>query len=140
MEVPVGNRTRCKPVAALKRIWNAANNAGQFGTIVQLLISTGQRRGEIASIQPSWLENDTLVIPAHVAKNGRRHSIPLSEPSLKLATRLATSRSSMQPYNAWSKSKRALDEASGITGYCLHDLRRKFATRLAELGVAPHVI
>ena len=44
------------------------------------------------------------------------------------------------PLNGWSKSKVALDEISGITGWTLHDLRRTFATRLAGLGVPIHVI
>jgi integrase len=39
-----------------------------------------------------------------------------------------------------SQAKIALDKASGVTDWTLHDLRRTFATRLAELGVAPHVI
>jgi Phage integrase family len=33
-----------------------------------------------------------------------------------------------------------LDALSGIADWTLHDLRRTFATRLAEMGVAPHVI
>ena len=43
-------------------------------------------------------------------------------------------------FNGWSKSKRQFDNSSGITDWTLHDLRRTFATNLAQLGVAPHVI
>jgi integrase len=45
-----------------------------------------------------------------------------------------------KPFNGWGKSKAALDEKSGVTDWTLHDLRRTFATKLAELDVAPHVI
>ncbi len=44
------------------------------------------------------------------------------------------------PFNGWGKSKAALDELSGVTGWTLHDIRRTFATRLAEMGIAPHII
>jgi integrase len=38
------------------------------------------------------------------------------------------------------KEQSRLDELSGITNWTLHDLRRTFATNLAQMAVAPHVI
>ena len=35
----------------------------------------------------------------------------------------------------WSKAKAQLDEASGVTNWRIHDLRRTFATGLQKLGV-----
>jgi integrase len=43
-------------------------------------------------------------------------------------------------FSGWSKAKAALDEACGVTDWTLHDLRRTAATRMADLGVAPHVV
>ena len=43
-------------------------------------------------------------------------------------------------YSGWSKSKAALDESCGLEPWTLHDLRRTAATRMADLGVLPHVI
>jgi integrase len=43
-------------------------------------------------------------------------------------------------YSGWSTSKEALDESAKVTDWTLHDLRRTAATRMADLGVAPHVI
>ena len=43
-------------------------------------------------------------------------------------------------FNAWSKSKTEFDAKCDVTGWTLHDLRRVFATGLAELGVLPHII
>ena len=40
----------------------------------------------------------------------------------------------------WGTLKRALNEKCGFSDFTHHDLRRTFATRLAEMGVAPHVI
>jgi integrase len=39
------------------------------------------------------------------------------------------------PFSGWSKAKSALDTASGVSGWWLHDLRRTLATGLQRLGV-----
>src|ERR1700716_126260 len=39
------------------------------------------------------------------------------------------------PFSGWSKAKSALDTASGVFGWWLHDLRRTLATGLQRLGV-----
>ena len=39
------------------------------------------------------------------------------------------------PFNGFSKAKAALDEASGVKDWRLHDLRRTMATGLQRLGV-----
>src|SRR5262249_51416877 len=44
-----------------------------YPTIVKLLILTGQRRGEITALQPSWINDKekTITLPSSVTKNGR---------------------------------------------------------------------
>jgi integrase len=50
------------------------------------------------------------------------------------------------PFSGWSKAKAALDARVSTALGCppapwrLHDIRRTVATRLADLGVLPHVI
>ena len=39
----------------------------------------------------------------------------------------------------FSKAKRRLDKLCGVTAWVFHDLRRTTATKLAELGIPPHV-
>ena len=39
------------------------------------------------------------------------------------------------PFNGFSKAKAALDKASGVKDWRLHDLRRTMATGLQKLGV-----
>jgi hypothetical protein len=39
------------------------------------------------------------------------------------------------PFSGWSKAKSALDTASRVSGWWLHDLRRTLATGLQRLGV-----
>ena len=133
--------------ADLKSIWHAC--AGTFGTIVKLLLLTGQRRGEIAALQPSFFNDDVCTLPSSLTKNGREHAFPIGSLAASL---VASSRPSASPYlfaargkpdhpfNGWGKSKAALDRKSKVTDWTLHDLRRTFATKLAQLGVPPHVI
>jgi len=134
----------------LRSVWTAAEKTGgHFGAIVKLLILTGQRRGEIAALHASWIKNDTIEFPDSVTKNKREHTIPIgaftttlisqvSSPALLFPARGKRS----QPFNGWSKAKAALDRRLGgtVAPWTLHDLRRTFATRMAELGVQPHVI
>jgi len=108
-----------------------------YCTIVKLLIITGQRRGEIAALQSSWITHtphmSKIVFPASVTKNGREHSLPISSRTLKLAT-------SHKPFTDWSRAKAVLDKISGVQAWTLHDLRRTYASRLAALGVRIEVI
>jgi integrase len=45
-------------------------------------------------------------------------------------------------FKGWNAghAKQKLDKLSGVRGFTLHDLRRTGSTKLAELGIAPHVI
>jgi integrase len=111
---------------------------------------TGCRRQEVAGVQ--WnefdLERGTWDIPAARAKNGRGHSLTL--PPLALSIIRAVPHSigrnllfgdrGENGFTRWSACKRELDTRSGVRGWVVHDLRRSFCTRLADLGVMPHVI
>jgi integrase len=141
-------RSRVLSNAELKAVWTAADRLGTFGDIVKLLLATGQRRGEIASLQISSidLENKTITLPREITKNGREHTFPIGPLAASFFS--TTSQQFIFPargkssktFNGWSKSKAALDKICGVTNWTLHDLRRTFATRLAELGISPHII
>jgi integrase len=130
----------------LKAIWHAAESSGTFGKIIQLLILTGQRKGEIAQLQRVWLREDQIVFPKEVTKNGREHTLPLSAlASSVISEQRRTDRSlifparseTRVPFSGWSKCKTALDKKLGadFKPWTLHDLRRTFATNMARLGV-----
>lgn len=146
---PHGSQSRARVLteAELRSIWEASKACGQFGVIVRLLILTGMRRGECAAIQASCIRDDVLVLPSSLTKNHREHHLPLSTSALALLPLngektglLFPARGKSSPFNGWSKAKAQLDKLSGVEDWTLHDLRRTFATRLAELGVAPHII
>jgi len=151
MQLPatISSRERILSDTELKAVWKAAEAiAYPFGTIVLLLIITGQRRGEIAALQKEWITEDAVTLPKQITKNGREHTLPLGtlassllQPILEQSQALlfpARGQSS-KPFNGWSKSKAKLDRISGVKDYTLHDLRRTFSSGLAALGTPLHV-
>jgi integrase len=133
----------------LKRVWQAADEFGAFGIIVKLLILTGQRRGEIAALRPEFFKDGICTLPDTLTKNKRQHSFPVGAlcaailPSLQGRERTAllfpARGAPERVFNGWSKSKKKLDQLSGVRDWTLHDLRRTFATNLAALAVPPHI-
>lgn len=129
-------------------IWRAvaSTDAKVFGSIVRLLILTGQRREEVAGIAWPEISADrrTWTIPANRTKNGKPHLVPLSaaardvlpeEPDAEHECDLVFPGQRGTPFAGWSKCKAQLDKASGVTGWRIHDLRRTLATGLQRLGV-----
>jgi integrase len=140
-------RTRVLSDQEIRAVWLASE--GLFGTIVKLLLVTGQRRGEIAALRREWIDTQKRVItfPASLTKNRREHSIPYGASASELlesvpaaAGLLFPARGKATPFNGFGKCKAALDARAGIEPWTLHDLRRTFATNLASLGVAPHIV
>ena len=133
----------------LVRIWKACGD-DDYGRIIRLLILTGCRRQEIGGLR--WSEIDskqgTWTIPAARAKNKRAHTLPLMPAAIEIletVPRMTTrdnlfgARSSAG-FSTWAEDKAALDKCSGVTGWVVHDIRRSTATKLADLGVQPHII
>ena len=96
----------------------------------------------------TWRDQGHLVCPTRVYKNGRPHDVPLSGSAMSIvealprrAARALVFGSGEGGYSGWSRSKEALDASTKLTeAWTLHDLRRTAATRMADLGVQPHVI
>jgi integrase len=124
----------------LVKVWEGSMQLETFGRIVRLCILTAQRRGEIGSIRPEWLGAFKMTIPGDVSKNGKAHTLPLTQEASKLAITL--SEEMEKPWSTWSKTKAALDGLSGVKDWTLHDLRRTAASKMAAppLSIAPHII
>jgi hypothetical protein len=43
-------------------------------------------------------------------------------------------------YADWTMGKRGIDQRSGVTGWTIHDIRRSVATKMGDIGIAPHII
>jgi integrase len=142
-------RDRVLSDAELAAIWRACGD-DDFGRIVRLLILMPCRRSEIGGMR--WdelvdLERGLWTLPAERSKNGRAHTLPLLPMALtiikavpRMATRDHLFGVRANGFTRWEDAKAALDARSGVTGWVLHDIRRTVATKMADLGVPPHVI
>lgn len=135
----------------LSTVWSAARDIGwPYGTIVQLLILTGQRRGEIAALRWDWIDQQerTISLPASLTKNSRHHTFPYGPVTAELLKSVPQLGDALFPargnpdacFSGWSKCKALLDTRCKIAPWTLHDLRRTFATNLAALNTPPHVV
>lgn len=155
VEIKAGKkRKRVLTKDELLTVWRAAQEQGYpHGTVVQLLILTGQRRSEIANLRWPWINTveRTITLPDWLTKNKKEHTFPyngqvaailenvprLNSTDLLFPSKVADDR----PISGWSKYKKELDEwaETPITGYRLHDLRRTFRTVHAEIGTGSEI-
>jgi integrase len=144
------SRDRVLSDAELRTIWNACLD-DDYGAIIKLLTLTGQRAGEIAELRWDEVGDEQIQLPAIRTKNGRAHSVPLTEPVKMILRRFNRDGRTYAfgrvdtGFNGWHNCKQALNARIAATGKPLaewkpHDLRRTAATRMAELGVQPHII
>ncbi|MBL4626729.1 MAG: site-specific integrase [Roseicyclus sp.] len=132
----------------LATVWRRSDEVGYpYGNINQLLILTGQRRGEVAALRRSWIEDDLVVFPAGFTKNKREHRLPLSPMAQKVLSGLPDTGDLYFPargvedraFNGWGKSKQRFDKTLEVAPYTLHDLRRTFSSNMARLSTPIHV-
>jgi integrase len=134
----------------LAHIWRAAGDDA-YGKVIKLLILTGARRAEVGGMRWSEIDRKRAVwlVPATRTKNGRPLMLPLpplamtiieSVPERVGRDHLFGTRSSVG-LSHWH-AKADLDQRLGnaVRPWRLHDLRRTCATRMCDLGVAPHVV
>jgi integrase len=145
------DRERILTNEELIKVWKAAED-DTYSKIVKLLILTGQRRGEITNLTAAMIGAGTVTFPSWLTKNGRQHTIPVSTltASLLASAKPAAPDELLFPvrsektgepvaFSGWSKSKTAMDKRSGVTDWTLHDLRRTFRSKWAELRVSKEV-
>jgi integrase len=152
-------RDRVLTDAELKLIWDAAGD-DHYGSIVKLLLLTGQRADEIASLRWSEIGDDAITLPPERIKNKggktrQPHLVPLSDPALAILEKQSQRRNGdgtlrdlvfgigERGFSGWTQAKNALDgriaKAAGgcLPHWTLHDLRRTMATVMAESPYDP---
>jgi integrase len=141
-------RERVLADAELVAIWNAC--LGSYGRIVKLLTLLGCRREEVGAMR--WdelnLSAATWTIPAARCKNGREHVLPLPAAALAIIAGVerVDGRAHLfggavdRGFQRWSAAKRELDKRASVCGWTVHDVRRTCATRMADIGIQPHIV
>jgi integrase len=87
-----GKKVRRKRILTndeLRAVWSAAGELGGiFGVIVQLIMLTGQRRGEIAALLESYYSHNqqTVTLPGELTKNHLEHTFPVGAMAVGLIT------------------------------------------------------
>jgi integrase len=136
--------------AELVRVWNACGD-DDFGRIIQLLILLGSRRAEVGGMRWSELDLDagTWTLPAERSKNHRAHAIAFPAVAIEIIESVPrTSRDHLfgdrasRGFTSWSRGRQDLDRrlVGKVKPWRIHDLRRSVATKMADIGIEPHVI
>ncbi|KWR82799.1 hypothetical protein RN01_11735 [Cupriavidus sp. SHE] len=97
--------------------------------LLRFILATGLR---ISEAQQGYVDGDKFRIDH--TKNGSAHWVPMTPSAVANRGETETSATAVQ---AWLKRKVGREQCAPFVA---HDLRRTFATRLAGLGVPPHVI
>jgi integrase len=142
------SRDRVLSDQELAAIWRAAGD-DQFGKIVKLLITLGQRRAEIGGMKWPEIGTDGIWrLPPERTKNGHGHALPLMPMALDIIATVPQIEGRDNLFGAhggrftdWGR-KVDLDTrlATQVAPWRLHDIRRSVATGMADIGIAPHII
>jgi integrase len=146
-------RERVLTEAELRAVWAAWGAMGYpFGTLGQLLLLTGQRRGEWAGASWSEIEFGRAVwnLPGSRSKTGAAQLLPLVPQVLAILEAIprmegtdllfpAGRTGSANPISGFSKGIATAQKLSGVAGWHWHDLRRTCRTGFARLGVTAAV-
>lgn len=172
MDAPpsAASRDRVLDDAEMRIVWRAANALPYpFGPWILLLLTLGQRRTEVATLEWKELNRNEgeWIIPGSKTKNGQTHVVPLSSLAVTELDVLAggdawpkrglvfttTGRTAI---SGFSKAKRIIDEkiaeiiaadatlegdeTHSFDPWRFHDLRRSMATGMQRLRIPTEVI
>jgi integrase len=141
-------RSRVLTKSEIKAIWKACETfetdvAKNYARLVKFLLLTAQRRDEVASLKHGHILNG--VWRQMENKASRPHSVPLPPLARALvgkgeASDYVFAGRSGAKFAGFSAMKRTLDEASGVSDWRLHDLRRTASTNMQELRIRNEVV
>jgi integrase len=141
---PGKSRERVLSKFEIKAILTYARTRDEaYATVLELLLLTGQRSCEMGALRGEWIdfEKRFITFPSEFTKNKRTHVLPLGPRAFEILSRqrrtglLFTTRGGIRPCVEWGHFKRQIDAQCQIPHWRIHDLRRTFATNLAELGI-----
>jgi integrase len=120
----------------LRKVWTA--DCGVFGTYVRFLLLTAARRSEVAEMRWAEVQGGDWLLPAARNKTGVDLVRPLSRAAreiLKALPKVGEFVWGTKPIASFAYLKATFDEASGVRGWRLHDLRRTARSLMSRAGV-----
>lgn len=141
-------RTRVLSDDELRRVWTTAEKLKTpFAGFVQFVLLTATRRAEAAGLRHTELSDNgrTWIIPGSRYKNGRDTLIPLSRAAQRIIAAqpplgdFVFSATGERALGGFGKRKDDFDEASKVTGWTIHDLRRTARTLLSRAGISADI-
>lgn len=155
---PKKSRTRVLSDQELRALWEAASDIGfPYGSLFQIAALTGQRiMADIGKAKWSEIDLDakTWFVPQARFKSDVDYTFPISDvvvdilkslPQYPSGKYVFSANGGRKHVNGLSKAKARLarimrEKLDGeLPDFILHDIRRTFRTRLAELKVSPHI-
>jgi integrase len=130
----------------IRGIWKALDSATYpFAPLIKLMFFTAQRRQEVAEARWDELQDGMWTIPAERYKTRRPNVVPLPRTASAIVAGLPQlgdllfTTSGITPFSGFSKAKLHLDEASGVSNWRLHDIRRTARTLMVRIGIRPDI-
>jgi integrase len=144
------SRSRILSDEELRAVWRAAGDyAGPFGPMLRFILLTATRRNEACFAKREEIVGSEWTIPAARYKTGIDHLIPLSQAALSEvqgknfpgplvadAPGWLFTANGRQAIGGLTRHKAAIDEASGVRGWTLHDLRRTARSLMSRAGIS----
>ena len=137
-------RSRILDDAELKKVWQTAKSAGEFGALLRFLLLTAARRNEAAHMRWDELDGAEWNLPASRNKVKTDLSRPLSRAAQAILEErprvdgcpFVFTNDGKRPIGGFSYLKKEFDKTCGVTNWQLHDLRRSARSLLSRAGVA----
>jgi integrase len=146
-------RDRMLSEREIEVLWRELNSEpSKIAAIFKMALLTAQRKTEVLGM--TWdeldLENGWWVLPAHRAKNGLAHRVPLESQAVRILRDIK--KEANDPVFVFRGGKRgqaianlqkrmqALRVRSGIGDFKFHDLRRTAASHMTGLGIPRLVV
>ena len=123
-------------ISDLKEMATREGPAGAHGRFALFALATLCRRGEVGLARRSWVDDGWLKLPASAMKAARPWEVWLSD----YASAQITPSNGDALFDVRPETVEHYLSQRAKVGWTLHDLRRTAASRMAQVGVLPHVI
>jgi integrase len=137
-------RDRVLTDAEIKAVWKAAGEMqNAFGPFIRFLLLTAARKTEASDMRRDEIDGNLWTIPAARNKGKAEEIKPLSKAAKAIIDGVPVindgefvfTHDGVTAIGGFSKFKEAIDKASGVTGWRIHDLRRTARSLMSRAGV-----